>query len=171
MFALKFRPSGHSTSFTIVGIFKNKAVARAVKKQFGGKQRNNLVLLSFYQDTTREACVPLVEDIKKYSDEQNVNLYEYYQNVRITVFLPRETTPAQAQLLLSKSDAMILRELFKLCNAPTIANTKTQTKLIFEYVGDMIVNAERKRFFIGPEIVEGSEVFKIKSRFVKETLT
>jgi hypothetical protein len=149
-----------------VGIFKSRAVARAVKKQFGGKQRNNRVCLSFYEDATREAYAPLVEDMRKYADEQNVNVHEYYQDVQITVFLPRETTPAQAQLLLSESDAAILRELFKLCNAPTITNTKTGTKLTFAYAGDMIVNPAGKRFFVGCAVVEGSEIFKIKSRFI-----
>jgi len=165
MIEIKFRPSSHSTDFTVVGTFKSKALAKRVTKQFYGKRRGNRVEFHDYVDCDKDYMEKtFVKDIREFSGENNIKVYTYYQHLRISISVPKTVSENVAMLVMKKDAAELIHKLKPICPPPRIVKQKRCDKLIFEYKGDMIYYysapaGERKFFFdAGAEITADKKI-------------
>ena len=157
---LKFRPSSHSDTATVVATFENSKVAKraaALGAKCSGKQAFSQVYHAV------EGTIDSLEDRFKQMGATAVAAYACYQELTITVQLPSGTSDETLPLIADWRVVELVRRLRSL-HVPRRTRIRDDVqKTYFRYSGGMIFENGRFRFADGTTLPQPENV-KVKIR-------
>ena len=160
-FLFKFRPSSHSSDYTIVAKYRTREEAekayRRLKWMLKHEEidadwspedafyalRDKTVYFSVYSNGRLDP----VEDVL--SDAEDYDVYINYQELTISVEVPKGLSFEAAMLVLPREEAEMLRMLREHCEEIEIKEEGGRRLFIFKYRGDEIYDEFDDELFLG----------------------
>jgi len=161
---VSFRPSSHSSDYSLIGecatvedAKKLKAKVAKLSKAIAKKdieidwelpetrRIGNRVIFTAHTDD--ECSVDELKALMK-TEGSNVEGYNYYQELKITITTPKGATYDTLPLLLSPQEATLLKALRQHSKTSELHQTAKNTLIRFEYRGPGIYHYV-KRIFVG----------------------
>lgn len=158
--AFKFRPSSHSDDFTLIATYRNDKAAKRVKdallKMLKDMEKNpddydtdwmpddagvasdgEKVYFEVYTAGYLECVEALLNKVAK---PLNIEYYRDYQELEISVKVPKGLTPEIAQLVLGREEAEAIKWLTETCGRPEVEDCDDGEHQLFRwsYRGDGI---------------------------------
>jgi hypothetical protein len=171
---VKFRPSSHSTDYTLVGVCKNEEDAKNLKEKvtkFIKKRLNetedldwdlpevtsveNRIIFSVYSNEQSA-----LDDVRHLIEENGAKtfIWHSYQELNITLNLPEKAGINTLPLLMSPAEVSLTRLLEK-----TAIKRKTEKgKITFVYHGTFLFDTERKTFEHEKQEIKSNESWTVK---------
>jgi len=171
---VKFRPSSHSTNYTLVGVCENEEDAKNLKKKvakFIKKRLNetkdldwdlpevalveNRVIFSVYSNEQSA-----FDDVRCFIEENGAKTFVWhsYQELNITLKLPEKAGINTLPLLMSPAEVSLTRLLEKVA----IKRKTEKGKRVFVYRGVFLLDTERETFEHEEQEVKLNESWTIK---------
>jgi hypothetical protein len=162
MFTVSLRPSSHSTDYTVIGNCKNVKVAKKLAAAVKGviakagldddidwELPETLIMQNrvlFTAHTGSNASLDGInETMAKFAE--SVETHEYYQELEIELLLPGKTTLKTLPLIVSSTEALLVRKLEEFCGEPEITRKQKNVAFTFKYRGSAIYDIKRNRFY------------------------
>jgi len=167
IFLFKFRPSSHSSDYTIVAEFKSERKAEETYRKleqliermneedeeidgvdWGPEDaffslRGKTVYFSVYTS----GRLGMVEDIL--SEAEDYNVYTNFQDLTISVEVPKGLKFESAMLVLPREEAEMLKALKEYCEDVEVKEEVDRQFFIFKYRGDGIYDEFDDELFLG----------------------
>jgi len=136
---------------TLVAMFKTEARAQLIAdcfKEQEAKVYQTRVAIPFFK---KDRC-KLFQALKKTNPEK-IKEYPAYQELTITVELPRNLPLKSVPLVLNSETAMLIKALKKTCGRPTITQNENVDQWQFNYAGKLVYwKCRNKRFMFNRQI-------------------
>jgi GNAT superfamily N-acetyltransferase len=168
MRAFVFRPSSHSTDYSIIGTFKTqkqaaeacaaleKLVEEALKEGYERELdwspedahvsiEGTEVTFSVYTDGDADPA----EEIMRKHHAERVEGFEDLQRLTITVALPPKITPNLIALILDPDDARAVKYLNDNCEEATETTHGRVRRIVWHYRGDGIYDEDADALYLG----------------------
>jgi len=166
MFLFKFRPSSHSSDYTIVARFRNYREAdeayQRLERLIEGMDEEDADAYGIDWDpedafyTLRGKTVYFtvysngrlgpVEDVL--SEAEDYNVYTNYQELTVIVKVPKGLSFESAMLVLPREEAEMLKALKKRCEKVEVEEEGNRRFFIFKYRGDGIYDELYDELFL-----------------------
>jgi len=166
VFLFKFRPSSHSSDYTIVARFRNYREADEaylkLERLIEGMDEEDADAYDIDWDpedafyTLRDKTVYFtvysngrlgpVEDVL--SKAEDYNIYTNYQELAVIVEVPKELSFESAMLVLPREEAEMLKALREHCEKVEVEEEGDSKFFIFEYKGDEIYDELYDELFL-----------------------
>jgi hypothetical protein len=142
MTKLKFRPSSHSADVTFVAIYPDEKKAACARRNIAQQKicssmRVGATVIVSGGSLDESEVDQLTGRLDQYGPIE-LESYDTYQELAISVRLPLGTTPSISALVFSGDPDRIIKTLLHLCQPPRITQGKRGTTYAFHYRGKQI---------------------------------
>jgi hypothetical protein len=150
-----FRPSSHSTEFTIIATFRDNRKIAAVAKKLKITAVKNKRVFVHLSSLESDAVPDVVDELQKHAPE-SVDVYTRYQELEIKVTLPKNANFDILHLILTSEQVEILKQLITCAGKPVEKQLGTKTIWRFRYSGEKI-------FFAAEELHSSHPLFEFET--------